>query len=439
MARNNFIANVVGGLFKGGGNAGDSFGKINDVKFNKYFDDLKTKGMDAKEAATLASGMAKESTNTGLLGGISGFMKGTVGLGLGAVVVNALSNNGIARWLGNQGKQLGAEFEETQGFIGNVEAEINGLNMWTQILAIINAIIPLDFIQDTIDDRREKVATLNDKLREAKVGPYGQEDTALGDVLTTTAGVGALGLAGYGVKRALDKKNNGGNPPSISSSDASNGDKPTSGGPDGHGPKGGGSDGRIAVSPVTESADHTHKGHGKLGAVFGFASVGLASLGIFGATTDESYGAEFKPESKNPDDQPIIVPSQEFNFAAEAAHKAQVLGHGIQDGVVSLAATPESLYDMADGLLGGWLPGDDKTNSTDEALGGFADKNLIQAPELKDAWDRGIHFTGEMASWLIPLGGAAKAVGMSANVVRGVTTYDRTQDIAMLAAPVLGR
>lgn len=121
-----------------------------------------------------------------------------------------------------------------------------------------------------------------------------------------------------------------------------------------------------------------------------------------------------------------------FNFFGEVAHWTQIVGHGLQNGIVGLMGAGEDIYDLADSLSGDRLWGDSTTNSTTEFLTNFADNNLVRVPEMRNDFERAIHKISEVGTLLVPLGSVAKVAGLGAKTIVAIRAADVTWDVASL-------
>lgn len=184
--------------------------------------------------------------------------------------------------------------------------------------------------------------------------------------------------------------------------------------------------------PESKAETPQAKGRGKFGKLaklFGYtAATGAAGITVANATAPNEEKAEYADPSS--DNSEIVLKSNfdEASLFDEALHKGHVLAHGMQDGIASLAGSPEDLYDMIDGWAGGVLPGDHTQNSTYTFVSEVADNTLISKPEIKSDWDARVHATGQMATWFIPVGGALKAAGVGAKTVNGVKAFEATEN-----------
>jgi hypothetical protein len=121
---------------------------------------------------------------------------------------------------------------------------------------------------------------------------------------------------------------------------------------------------------------------------------------------------------------------QEYSLLEDVGHRAHVLGAGLQNGVVGLIAAPETLWDMADGWLGGILPGDHNTSSIQDTVGGLADEYLISRPEIRDLGDQALFVTGGLITWAVPVAGVANAVGVTAKGVQLIRAFEVAENVS---------
>lgn len=155
MARLNQLTQALGGVaswFKGG---------AQNTRLDRgLYNSLLKDGMDPTEAGKIAT-TAK-----------GGLISGAAKLGLGLFAANALSGGGVTGWLGNQAQKILGETEQTQAYHENLNAQTQGINRWVGILSFINAIFPTKFVTDMIDARLQKVAEINDRMKENATGAF---------------------------------------------------------------------------------------------------------------------------------------------------------------------------------------------------------------------------------------------------------------------------
>lgn len=153
------------------------------------------------------------------------------------------------------------------------------------------------------------------------------------------------------------------------------------------------------------------------------ANAGYASANLAGTSLEHLTQSEIGLDDN------FAEAASDGNVLDEAFHKGHVLAHGMQSGLVDIAAAPEDLYNMIDGWAGGWLPGNHEENFSRDALSNAANSHLISEPEIRDEWDAAVHATGGLATWFIPVGAAAKAVGAGARTVNGIRAFETAENV----------
>lgn len=138
----------------------------------KMFGQLRAAGVADAEAAKLAVQPKKAG----------GILSGTMALGAGAAGLAVATGGGIVNWAGNKIAQWGGVAEQTQATVENLNMQTQGINWWTKILSIINAIFPTEAVTKMIDDRLQKVAEINKRLEQTKQGAYAEEKGLVGQV-----------------------------------------------------------------------------------------------------------------------------------------------------------------------------------------------------------------------------------------------------------------
>lgn len=246
--------------------------------------------------------------------------------------------------------------------------------------------------------------------------------TVSGPALGTAAAIGGGVIAtGYGAYKGVGWLRGRGGP-------GDGGGTPTHGG---DAPRGGGDGPSIrTVNAADDVARAAEKAAGVGGHGRGKAALLLGGAVIGGSILSQTFAGS--AEAGTPDGATITADNTNAaptSALGEAAHKTHVLAHGVQSGLVSLGGSLEDAWDMTDNLMGGWLPGDDQKNSTATFLGNAADSFLISKPEIRGAFDQAVHGAGEMATWLIPVGAAAKGIGAGARTVTALRTMEQAENV----------
>ena len=175
------------------------------------------------------------------------------------------------------------------------------------------------------------------------------------------------------------------------------------------------------------------RGHGR-----GKAALLLGGAVVGGSILSQTFAGS--AEAGTPDGATLTADNTNAaptSTLGEIGHKAHVLAHGVQSGVTSLLGSPEDVWDMADNI-GRLFAGDDQKNSTATFLGNTADSFLISKPEIRGAWDQAIHGTGEVATWLIPVGAAAKGLGAGARTVTALRTMEQAENVTGVVSVTQG-
>lgn len=359
------------------------------------------------------AGAAKAEAKTSLLK--KGLMVGGVAAGVEAIVN------------GKDGLVGGAL---TKGWteLGKIEAEQNTVGRFHGLYKMIDEVLKFFGIEGTalnnwVDSRLEQ-------KRDDSAFAHVSEGVSNSLTAENAATIGGLGLATGGAYLGYKALRGRGGP-----GGGNGGGTPT---PGGDAPRGGGDAPNLrgvdAADDVARAAKDVAGTHGLGRGKSGLLMTGAGAL-IGGSILSQTFAGS--ANAGTPDDATITADNTNAaptSVLGEVAHKGHVLAHGVQSGLVGLGGSLEDVWDMADNWSGGWLPGDDKKNSTANFLGNAADSFLISKPEIRGAFDQALHTGGEVATWFIPVGAAAKGIGAGARTVTALRTMEQAENTVGVAS-----
>jgi|GEM_PF-6755895 len=144
------------------------------------------------------------------------------------------------------------------------------------------------------------------------------------------------------------------------------------------------------------------------------------STGTFPTGTDIATNASASGETIAQIPETIVAANPESGFWTNTFQSAAAFTTGVVSGVASI---PEGVYDSADWLAFGYLPGDHETNSTSEAV--IAGAEFIGVDVQNHQTALGI---GELASIAVPVGGVAAAFSKTSRVTQSIRAAESVSD-----------